>query len=71
MIIKLVILFIIVWVGLRIYHTIQNKKPEPLMKRKTRDMVSCTKCGIHIPVDEAVKDKGKYFCSQDHIHKEN
>ena len=71
MIIKLVILFIIVWAGLRIYHMIQNKNPEHRMEKITRDMVRCEKCGVHVPVDEAVKDKGKYYCSQDHIHREN
>jgi len=71
MIIKLVILFIIVWAGLRIYHTIQNKKPEHRMEEITHDMVRCAKCGVHVPVDEAVKDKGNYYCSQDHIHREN
>ena len=70
MIIKLVILFIIVWAGLRIYHTIQNKTPEHRMEKITRDMVRCAKCGVHVPVDEAVKEKEKYYCSQDHIHRE-
>ncbi|MFW2438899.1 MAG: PP0621 family protein [Arenicellales bacterium] len=70
MITKLIILFIIVWAGLRIYHTIQNKKPGSVMKKDARDMVSCEKCGIHIPVDEAVKNNGKYFCSQDHIDRD-
>jgi len=71
MITKLVILFIIVWAGLRIYHTIQNKKTGPIIEKEARDMVICAKCGVHIPVDEAVKNNGKYFCSQDHLDKDN
>ncbi len=71
MIIKLVILFIIVWAGLRIYNTIKNKKTEPVIESKTRDMVSCEKCGIHVPVDEAVKDNGKYYCSTNHIERKS
>ena len=70
MIIKLAILFIIVWAGLRIYHTIQNKKPEHRMEKITRDMVSCEKCGIHIPVNEATKLNNKFYCSPDHADSE-
>jgi len=52
------------------------EKPEEIEKLKdeiknAQDMVSCDKCGIHIPVNEAIKSGAKYFCSQNHLPKKD
>ena len=70
MIVKLIILFLIIWFGLRIYLAIQAKKTRNIPVKKVQDMVSCGKCGIHTPVDEAIKVGDKFFCSQEHLPKE-
>lgn len=69
MIVKLIILLFIVWFGFRIYQSVQNKKQENITTTKVQDMVSCQTCGIHLPASEALKEGGKYFCSQDHLPK--
>ena len=71
MIVKLIILILVVWFGFRIYQAIQSKKLENPAPKKALDMVSCDKCGIHIPANEAIKSGEKYFCSQNHLPKKD
>ena len=67
MIVKLIILFIIIWFGVRIYLAIQAKKTKNTSVKRVQDMVSCETCGVHIPVDEAIKVGNEYFCSKEHL----
>lgn len=69
MIVKLIILFIVIWLGLRIYLAVQAKKAKPPTVKQVQDMVRCEVCGTHTPVDEAIKVGNKYFCSPDHLPK--
>ena len=70
MIIKLIILFIIIWFGVRVYLGLQEKKTKNTSVKIVQDMVSCGTCGIHTPVDEAIKVGSKYFCSKEHLPKD-
>jgi uncharacterized protein len=29
-------------------------------------MVTCERCGVHLPESDSVRDGGKYFCSEEH-----
>jgi uncharacterized protein len=40
-----------------------EQKPSP---RPLKDMVRCETCGLHLPVDESIKEGGHYFCSIEH-----
>lgn len=40
-----------------------EEKPTP---KPLKDMVRCETCGLHLPVDEALKKDGLYFCSKEH-----
>ena len=71
MIVKLFILIIIVWFGFRVYQALQIKKQDRHPSQKAQDMVSCETCGIHVPIEEALKDGDKYFCSKHHLPKKN
>jgi uncharacterized protein len=71
MIVKLIILILVIWFGFRIYNAVQSKKLEKPKIKNAQDMVSCDKCGIHIPVNEAIKSGAKYFCSQNHLPKKD
>jgi len=67
MIVKLLIFFIIIWFGVRIYLATQAKKTNDTSAQRVQDMVSCETCGIHTPVDEAIKVGNKYYCSTNHL----
>ena len=70
MVVKFILLMIFVWLGFRIYQTLQVKKQRKVTLEKSQDMVSCEKCGIHIPVNEATKLNNKFYCSPDHADSE-
>ena len=40
----------------------QNRGPKEIEK-----IVKCEKCSIHIPIEEAIKHKGRYYCSKAHL----
>jgi len=69
MIVKLVILVLLIFLGIRIYSWMQQKSSSTSSKTIVQDMVSCEKCGIHIPANEAIKSDNKFYCSQDHLPK--
>lgn len=34
--------------------------------RGIEDMVRCSRCGVHLPMGEALLTDGRYFCTVDH-----
>ncbi|MCM8855329.1 MAG: hypothetical protein LC541_09575 [Candidatus Thiodiazotropha sp.] len=38
---------------------------------KSVDSVQCAYCGLHLPRDEAVKDKERYYCNKAHLKAAN
>jgi large-conductance mechanosensitive channel len=69
MIVKFIFLIIAIWLVLRIYQTLQGKKQKKISSAQPQDMVSCETCKIHLPVNEALKNGDKYYCSKDHLPK--
>lgn len=67
MIVRLIVLALLVWLGFRVYQIIKKKSSVTAAKAIIQDMVRCDKCGIHIPIDEALKVDNKYYCSHDHL----
>ena len=67
MIVRLIVLALLVWLGFRVYKILQKKSSDTAQKAIIQDMVSCEKCGMHIPFDEAYKVNNKYYCSQNHL----
>jgi uncharacterized protein len=69
LIVKLIILAIIVWLGLRIYKAYQHSLPRREEKRKieAENMVACSTCGVHIPLNEALRQGNQYYCSKEHM----
>jgi uncharacterized protein len=45
----------------------QNQKPQI----KSGKMIACQHCGLHIPIEEAVKNGDDYYCSQEHATLQN
>jgi len=35
--------------------------------RQTVKMLPCARCGLHIPVDEALRDGERVYCCRDHL----
>jgi uncharacterized protein len=42
------------------------KSPPPQAKAPDEAMAQCAHCGVHFPLNEAVGEAGRVFCSEDH-----
>lgn len=59
-------------IAILVYWIIKNRKSRKAKKETPlepiEDMVSCAYCGIHLPKGEAISDRNRYFCSNEHCH---
>ena len=44
----------------------KRPKPPPQAKAPDEAMAQCAHCGVHFPLNEAVDEAGRVFCSEDH-----
>lgn len=57
----------VIWMIVRFFWNARRLTDKnPSEKLKADDMVSCHKCGLHIPVDEAIKSADHWYCCQEH-----
>lgn len=70
--IRLLVIAAIVWLTLRIFRNWQNKniiaKKKTIKDSQIKNMVECSKCGIHLPEQEALKSNNKFYCCEEHQH---
>lgn len=63
----LLIAVLLIWWILR---TLRGKKVPP-SKPKIKNILSCARCGLHIPEDEAIRKDGQIYCSKEHAQQDN
>jgi choline-glycine betaine transporter len=64
-IVKLIFIFIIVWLVLSLYKNLRSKvKPIKHKQKVTNKMVQCHKCQVHIPINEAILSNDFYYCDK-------
>lgn len=39
---------------------------EPAKQERLPSLISCAKCGVHLPRQEAIERRGQYFCTAEH-----
>lgn len=44
----------------------RRKAPPPQPKAPDEAMAQCAHCGVHFPLNEAVGEAGRVYCSEDH-----
>lgn len=68
--IRLLIIAAIVWLTFRIYRNWQDKnkiaKKNATKDSQIKNMVQCSKCGVHLPEQEALKSNNLYYCCEEH-----
>ena len=67
--IRFLVIAAIIWLSFRIYQNWKQAKVSSKKKARTipiEDMVQCSKCGVHLPENEALKSGNKFFCSESH-----
>ncbi|GHC36986.1 PP0621 family protein [Aidingimonas halophila] len=73
LIIRLIIFAILFFAGLKLYRMyrewrIERDDNDPRMNDGNR-MVRCRYCQVHLPEDDALRDRGEWFCCIDHRDK--
>ncbi len=66
---RLLTILLIAWLVYALYKRYIKKKSKNLQPRKNRKpekIVKCEHCATHIPEHEAIVDKGRYYCSEEH-----
>jgi uncharacterized protein len=46
--------------------TLKSGDAEPPDQKSLPSLVSCAKCGLHLPRQEALERRGQYFCTAEH-----
>lgn len=70
--IRLLLIFIlvaIVWQLIKRWLANQSQTRQKTSSENLQQMVRCEECGLHIPKQEALVEKEKYFCCQEHRDK--
>jgi uncharacterized protein len=44
----------------------KNPPQAPSKPESLASLVACTKCGVHLPRQEAIERRGQYFCTAEH-----
>ena len=67
--IRVLIIGLLAWL---VYRMIRSafSKPRPARRqenaRLSTNMVRCHLCGMHVPVDDALREGERYYCSPEH-----
>ncbi|MDH5649470.1 MAG: OadG family protein [Gammaproteobacteria bacterium] len=67
--IRFLILALVLWLVIRYLKKIfgSEEKTKPLNTKTTQPMISCAKCGVYIPKDQAFVVGENYYCCKDHV----
>jgi uncharacterized protein len=64
---KLLLLILVGMVALLLWKGLARRpRPGGAARTDGERMVSCSQCGVHLPISEAVEAEGRYFCSEEH-----
>lgn len=68
---KFALLVLLVLIGVLLWRNRQPTNPSAHDAPETEsnepaDMVRCTLCSVHVPVDDAIQGKNGAYCSVDH-----
>jgi len=67
--VRLILIGVVVWVVLQALRRILgflNPPKSPPPPGSTQNMVRCARCGLHLPEAEAIKERGEYYCCEEH-----
>jgi len=74
LLIRLIIFAVLFFAGLKLYRMYREWKldregPQQAGDAEGNRMVRCSWCQVHLPEDDALRERGDWFCSSDHRDK--
>lgn len=67
--IRILTIAFLIWLAIYFVKRLINSSSQirrPHKPREIENMVACHKCGLHVPQEEAIESKGRYYCSESH-----
>lgn len=69
--IKFILLLIVLFAAFSIWRQWQawqaSRRQPPPPPDKPPLMVRCTRCGVHLPEQQALREADRWYCSTDHL----
>ncbi|RTR01452.1 PP0621 family protein [Halomonas nitroreducens] len=73
LLIRLIIFAVLFFAGLKLYRMYRewklDREEAAQGSPQANQMVRCAWCQVHLPEDEALRERGQWFCSPDHRNK--
>ena len=66
--IRIIVIALIIYLVIQIFKRWAANKKSATSTLQEKEMVRCDVCQLHIPIDEALKKDGIFFCSQEHLN---
>lgn len=63
---KLLLLALAIWIGWLAWRRLSVPESSNPPSKPVHAMVRCRHCGLHIPENEAIRDGGAVYCSEEH-----
>lgn len=67
---KLILLLLVALAAFVIFKGLKAprgpRSPDRSADAASERMVTCERCGVHLPESDSVRADGKYFCSEEH-----
>jgi uncharacterized protein len=60
------LLFLVLWIVRK--NRERKSTPPPPAARPPEKMVSCTYCGVNLPLSESVHEGNRHYCCVEHLH---
>jgi len=66
LIVLLLLAVVAVWYLRRVVRRFEGDERGPRASPQARELVSCARCGVHVPRPEAREAGGALYCSEEH-----
>jgi len=69
--IRILAIALIIWIVYRlVMQALAKKNAKQRQPGQTKSLVSCQRCGLHLPIADAVKQDENYYCCPQHRDKD-
>ena len=67
-VLRIILILFGVWLVLQIIkRALASRQVNSSRQPSIANMVACAQCGVHLPESEAIRENGRYYCSEEHV----
>lgn len=65
---RLLLILLAIWIVVVLWRSRRRKIEQGAAKPSlAHDVVACAFCDLHVPESEALRDRGRWYCSREHL----